>query len=410
MKMKFFKHPLTIIVSILAAIFSGIFLKKFSLDIKIFGSIYLSLLKMCVIPILITAIIASLAKLFKAHKSKHYLKKILVVFTTYLCLTGFICSIGESVIKPGKNLGKKAEIVLGKLLNTSKESQITKKSLKDQSIIHFIKNIIPENIFYALTKGYSLQILFFAIILGIATAFSGDKQSTTIINFSEAFFTAFFKIIEGILYFLPFGLFCLISSQIASTGIEIVLAMLKFVISVYFFCIFLIALNLIIIKKFTDFSFFDIIYKLKDPLFIGFGTQSTFASIPALIDALVKELNLNQELVNLIVPIGAVICRFSMVILYSAATIFATQLYNVALSVKGYILCIILSVIAAISGSGTPGIVSISMISMVLNPLHLPSEVIIILLLAVNPFIDPIITMTNIHSNATATIVIASEK
>jgi len=408
--MKLFKHPITIMISIFAGIFSGIFLKRFSLDIKVVGSIYLTLLKMCVIPILITAIISSVAKLFKSTNSKYYLKKILIVFITYLCFTGIICSVGESLIKPGKNLGKNAEIVLGKWVTSSKEPQITKKSLKNQSIIDFIRNMIPENIFYALTKGYSLQILFFAIILGIATGFSGDKHSTTIINFSEAFFIAFFKIIEWILYLLPFGLFCLISSQIASRGIEIVLAMLKFVISIYFLCVFLMALNTIIIKKFTEISFFDVFYKLKDPLFIGFGTQSTFASIPALIEALVNELNLNQELVNLIIPIGAVICRFSMVILYSAATIFTAQLYNVSLSINEHILCIVLSVIAAISGAGTPGIVSISMISIVLSPLHLPVEVIVILLLAINPFIDPIITMTNIHSNSTAAIVIVSEK
>ena len=66
--------------------------------------------------------------------------------------------------------------------------------------------------------------------------------------------------------------------------------------------------------------------------------------------------------------------------------------------------------IAAIAGAGTPGIVSIAMISIVLTPLHLPVEAIVVLLLAVNPLLDPVTTMTNTHSNCAAATIIASKK
>ena len=169
-------------------------------------------------------------------------------------------------------------------------------------------------------------------------------------------------------------------------------------------------INNFLIKRYTNYSFIDCFFKLKEPLIIGLGTQSTFASIPAAIESLINELKINKEIVNLVIPIGAVICRFSMVIIYSAAVIFTSQLYNVGFGIKEFIICLILSVIAAIAGAGTPGIVSIAMISIILTPLHLPVEAIVVLLLAINPLIDPIATMTNVHSNCAATVVIASKK
>ena len=408
---KILKNPFIIILSIIVGIIVGIYFKEFALKIKIFGKIYLSLIKMCVIPILITAIISSVAQLFRSEDAKKYIKKILIVFLSLLFFTGILCVTIETFGKPGKNLGKQAEITLGKLLNKAdKELQKGIIVNKEQGVIEFIKNMIPENIFSALNHGYSLQILFFAIIFGIATGFLSKANGEIIISFTEAFFKGFFKIIDWIMYLLPFGLFCLISSQIAGTGIEILLAMLKFVISIYIISFILIAINGILLSIYSKNSFVDCFLKLKECLLIGFGTQSTFASIPSAIDGLTEGLKLNRELINLIIPIGAVICRFSMVILYSAATIFTAQLYNVDLGIQGYITCLILSVIAAIAGAGTPGIVSITMISIVLLPLKLPAEAIIVMLLAVNPLIDPITTMTNIHSNCAAAAIIEGRR
>ena len=92
-----------------------------------------------------------------------------------------------------------------------------------------------------------------------------------------------------------------------------------------------------------------------------------------------------------------------MVIVYSVATVFTAQLYGVSMSITGLLTALVLSVVAAVAGAGTPGIVSIAMIAIVLGPLGLPSGAIIVLLLAINPVIDPIITLANVHANVAAT-------
>jgi proton glutamate symport protein len=182
--------------------------------------------------------------------------------------------------------------------------------------------------------------------------------------------------------------------------------MTKFVLIVWVAALSLSLFSALLIWYTTGFSPLRSFAQLKDCLLIGFGTQSTFASMPSQLDGL-KGLKVNPELANLVVPIGAVICRFSMVITYSIATVFTAQLYNVPLAPGAMVTALFLVVLAAVAGAGTPGLVSIAMIAIVLGPLGLPSEAIIVLLLAINPVIEPITTMANVHANCAATTLVA---
>jgi proton glutamate symport protein len=155
---------------------------------------------------------------------------------------------------------------------------------------------------------------------------------------------------------------------------------------------------------------FKAIAALKESILIAGGTMSTFASMPAAIKGLEEELGMDKELVNLVVPMGAVVNRFSMVILYGASLVFAAQLYSVELTIPQMILGALLVVLAAIAGAGTPGVVSISMVKIVLQPLGLPYDSIITLLFAVNPVIEPITTATNIYAVSATTAFIAGKK
>ena len=182
--------------------------------------------------------------------------------------------------------------------------------------------------------------------------------------------------------------------------------MTKFVVMVYIVAFLIMIVSAIVIWISTGSPLVASILEIKDCLLIGFGTQSTFASMPSQLTGLGK-LQVNTELANLVVPIGAVICRFSMVILYMVATLFTAQLYGVSLDIVSLVTALFLTVLAAVAGAGTPGIVSIAMVSIVLGPLGLPSGAIIVLLLAINPVVEPITTMANVHANVAATALIA---
>ncbi len=407
--LNFLKSPITILVAIALGVVSGLFLKNFSIKIIPFGSIYLSLLKMTIYPILMLAVITSIGKLFSNPSAKKYILRIIAFSLIFLFAVGAIGIITSLIIKPGKGLSKEAQIVLGKTLNKAEEEQ--KVDVKvERGFFAFLKQLIPENIFQSMEKGASLELLFFSIILGIAVGLLDPQYSKNVLNITEGLFKAFFLIISWILFLLPFGLFSLLAGQIATTGVETFKAMFKFVLVVYIICLLVFILNVLIISLKRKVSFITSIAALKEALLIGFGTQSTFASMPAAIEGLTGDkLKVDKEITNLFIPIGVVINRFSMIIIYTVATIFTAQLYNINLSFSQLITTLFLSVVAAFAGSGMYTLVSIALISIIFLPLGLPTSAIIILLLAINPVIDPFLTATNVYTNSTLDVLIAGD-
>ena len=270
--------------------------------------------------------------------------------------------------------------------------------------------MIPENIFNSLSNGYMLQIVFFTIILGIATGFLPSTNYDTIVFFTESFFKAFFKIIDWLIYLLPFGIISLLAKQMTQIGTGILMGMLKYVIVFHVVCIFLMMISGILIKIYGKVGFIESFLKLKDALFIGFGTQSSIAAIPSTIEGLTEGLKTDKEITNLVLPIGMVIFRFSALLIYTISVVFAAELYNMPFNISTSAVTVILCVIIAIASAGMPGLTTMAMIGNILYYLGLPVETIVVLLIAVTPLIDPICTAATIHLNSAATVIIAQEK
>ncbi|MCG8480080.1 MAG: dicarboxylate/amino acid:cation symporter [Spirochaetales bacterium] len=408
------KSPFVIIAAMIGGILIGIAAQerewafRFATTIAPVGQVYLNLLRMTIFPILISAIVTSIGKIFGDEESQRYLTRIVVYSLLFLLITSIASLMMSLVIQPGGGLSQEAQITLGRALTAADQSGESRAIIQErQGIFSFFDQLIPQNIFTSLGNGASLQILFFSIMLGVATGFLQDEQRKYMLGMTDALFKAFFTIIEWIMYLLPFGLFCLLAGQIATTGLEVIIAMAKFVVVVYIVSLVVFVASAIVISMSLRVGVFRAVAALKESLLIAFGTQSTFASMPAAIEGLSQELDVDEELVNLVTPLGVVVSRFSMIILYGVATIFAAQLYNIPLDFGQLLVATILVVFAAIAGAGTPGIVSLAMISIVFGPLGLPSNAIVILLLAVNPVIEPITTMTNIFAVSATTAFIA---
>jgi Na+/H+-dicarboxylate symporter len=404
---KLIKSPLVIILAMVSGILTGLTNHDISVAISPLGTIYLDLLKMTIFPILITAIITSIGNLFTIKDVSRYLIRIVVVTVGSLFLISVLALSSGLIFNPGTDLSEDAQITLGKTLSQADQSGQSTIS-EYRGLFDFLQDLIPVNIFQAMGEGGSLQILFFCIVLGVAVGMLPDEKRSTILDLTDSLFHAFFGIISWIMYLLPFGLFCLIAGQVAQTGIEILYAMMKFVTVIYGFSIVMLIGSALVVAFTTKTNPFKATLALRESLLIAFGTQSTFASMPSAIEGLSEELGVDHKLVNLVIPLGAVIARYSMIITYTIAAVFAAQLYEIPLNMTDYGFIVLLSVLAAVAGAGTPGIVSLAMITIVFLPLGLPSAAIVVLLLAINPIIEPITTMANVYGNCAATALIAS--
>lgn len=403
---QFLRSPILIAMAIIAGGFVGILNKEWALFIAPMGVVYLNLLKMTVLPILITAIITSLGNLFSQEDVKTYLGKILFISLGALFFCAILSLAVSLVVKPGSGLSMEAQVTLGKTLSEA-DQQGQQVLVEHEGVYMFLEQLIPENIFQAMGEGASLEILFFCLILGMATGLQQPAKREKILDLTDSLFHALFTIIDWIMYFLPIGLFSLLAGQIARTGIETFFSMIKFVGVVWVISLVMVIISAVIISFSTGARITRALGSLKESMLVAFGTQSTFASMPAAIEGLTEELGVDKKLVNLVIPLGAVLNRFSMIILYAVATIFTAQLYGISLGPGNLFIAIFLSVLAAVAGAGMPGIVSLSMISIIFIPLGLPSAAIIVLLLAINPVVEPITTLSNIYTNCATTALIA---
>ncbi|MFW5787180.1 MAG: dicarboxylate/amino acid:cation symporter [Halanaerobiales bacterium] len=427
-KLSLLLSPWSVISGMLTGIVIGLYFTEVVPYIEPIGEIYLSILMMCVIPILASAVVTSIGKLVNSKEQGKYIKKIVFVFiillitvSAFSVLAGLTSQLFIDIdIETQRTIG---EIALDSQESSSKgsfipgtvvreiDSRTSEASGDDEfGLVDFIVNIIPENIFTALADDKNLQVIFFFLIFGIMLKYISREASKTIMIFFEGVFTAFQKLIKVTMYFLPFGLTALVATQFSQIGFAALLSLLQFIFLIYFAALVIFLAVTIIIWKRGSKSYREQFKAMGETLMISLGTRNSFAAIPSAITALSEELKFDTDKVNLAVPLGVSICRFGNVMVFSLGAIFAAQLYGYSLRLEEFVIIIIVSVLAGMATSGAPGLIARTMIAMVLTPLGIPSAAIIALLLAIDPVIDPVTTVINVYPNLGAAALIAEQK
>lgn len=414
---KIIRHPAVSIGAVVLGIFAGLYLRNFSMACKPVGDVFLILLNMCVLPIMITSIISSVG-LIVADKSRSIsIVRILLCYLAAFFIVQIFSYVFTLILRPGV-LSSESQDVLGSiLLQAERGTKAGTAAIEEPAAITgfgLFKKLIPSNIFEALSSGNSLQILFSSLVIGIATGFvERNKEKfgiqTSIIDLSKALFKVTNLLLNAFMLLLPVGLFCMTASQISVIGIDVIKAMLRFVVCIYIICILIFIACSVIIAIRLKIKITAAITGLKDCLLVAFASRSSLASMPVAIENLMN-LGVNKNTVNFIVPLGAVIARFSMLILYVSSLVFTSQLYEIQLNflqvVQGLVLCLF----AGIAGVGSPAVVSISLMSIIFVPIGLPYSAITTLILMIIAVVDPILTLVNVQINCTCAIFIDKKK
>ncbi len=421
-------NPWTVVIGMAAGIIIGVFFQGLVSYLAPIGKIYLSILKMSVIPIMISAVIVSLAKLLRSKETSKYLNKIVLISALFFLGTAVIGILSGTALKPllqgdagmKKSIGRlmidkdEDESIDGefefKAVIKEIDSRFYAAEKKDSKLLSaFVLDLIPVNIFTALTEGKTLKIIFFSIVFGIMLKFISKKSSDILIKSFDGIFEAFQALIKFAMYFLPFGLCALLADQFSKVGFSVLTSLLTLVILIYVSSLAIFIISTVIIWQYTGGSYLKQYTALKDAIMIALGTRSSFTALPSAISGLADGLGLNKERTKLTVSLGFTLCKYGKILIFCIGSVFAAYLYDYSLSIESYIVIIIGSILAGMAASGAPSIVSRSMISMVLAPLGIPAEAIIVILLAIDPIVDPIITLVSTYPNYAVTAIIASE-
>ncbi|MBO4320433.1 MAG: cation:dicarboxylase symporter family transporter [Treponema sp.] len=416
---KILKNPITIFLAVGLGIVFGIYEKSYALSLGIIGDAYLNLFQMTVIPILVTSIVASLAQLMKDKNARSHILKIIFVFLIMLTATSFFGAIAGYIGRPGENLGESTTEVLDSVIKDSADTSNDEIALYDatgdtaekkSSLVDFFFNIIPSNIFSAFSSGSILQLVFFSIIFGIAIGFLREDYSNRLINGAISLKESFQKLINWTMYGLPVGLVFLMGKQIAQVGVEILLAMVKFIVVFYIAGLAAILICTIIIwLKSGIKNPFKVLRKVIDPIIICFATRNSFAALPSSISAL-KALKYDHNTVDLVFPLGLTVLRFGNILYFAFASCFIAQIYDTPLSIPTMALIIVGSLLAGTATAGASGLLTLPMISLIMDPIGLPVESILVVFMAIDSLIDPMRTLLIVYVNIATTALVSSKK
>jgi Na+/H+-dicarboxylate symporter len=410
----FLTSPWTILGSIILGILGGVYVPEFSMGLDSIGSIYISLLKVVVLPFLLATILVGIIGLLQKEGSEALIRKIIIGFVGSMFIAAVI-GVG-TVLLTGTEMTPQKKTEFGVLVNnkdTGTELNITLHEPMPQSAPvsagKMAEKFIPENIFNTLNNGESLKIVIFCLIFGVALGHLKTEGQRMLVEVLKSVQQASISIFKFLNYFLPFALLAMISSQVGKVGVGIFLTMFDFVFQQFVGGLTVVVLGTIVIWKRSGLDLMTVIRETKETLIVAISSRSSLACIPYAQDALHK-LHFDKGGVELTVPLSFTVNRIGSIVYYAIATVFIANIYDAPLGVTGLAVVLFGSILAGLASAGTTGILTVATVAVVCDLLKLPSEAVLVLLIAVDPLMDMIRTASHVHGNVAVTAFVCDKE
>lgn len=360
------------------------------------GQGFIRLMQMLVAPLVLCSLICGSMSIGDTKKLGQVGMRTLLF---YLVTTAMAISVAIGVanlINPGIGLNI-SEIQAASDVGTAEASSFTETLL----------NIIPKNPFTSLAEGNMLQIIVFALIVGVILAKLGDRAET-VANFFSQFNDIMMDMTMMVMKIAPVGVFCLIAKTFAGIGFDALLPMAKYMIGVLLALMvqcFVVYLGLL--KIFTGLNPVKFIKNFFPVMAFAFSTATSNATIPLSIDTLAKKMGVSKKISSFTIPLGATINMDGTAIMQGVAVVFVAQAFGIQLSAVDYLTVIGTATLASIGTAGVPGVGLITL-TMVFNSVGLPVEG-IALIMGIDRILDMTRTAVNITGDAVCTTIVAHQ-
>ncbi|MBM7647647.1 Na+/H+-dicarboxylate symporter [Bacillus ectoiniformans] len=356
------------------------------------GKIFLNLISMLVVPIVFLSIVLGSAGLGDPKK----LGRIgLKTITFFLITTAIAIVIGLSlsaIVQPGE---------AGNFDTQNAEFETEEAPPVGETLL----NIIPKNPLDAMTQGNMLQIIAFAIFIGLALTALGDKTKG-ILNLVEQGNEIMMYLVGLVMKFAPYGTFGLIASAIGNQGFSAIKAMSAYMIVVLAALVIHAAITyggaIMLLAKKSPIWFFK---NFAPAMSVAFSTSSSNATLPISMEVAQKRLKVPEPISSFVQPLGATINMDGTAIMQGVATMFIAQAYGIDLSISELATVVLTAVLASIGTAGVPG-VGLIMLAMVLSSVGLPVEG-VGLILGIDRILDMARTSINISGDAACAVIVA---
>ncbi|KSU88722.1 glutamate:protein symporter [Priestia veravalensis] len=365
------------------------------------GDLFLRLIKMIVIPIVISSLIVGIAGAGNGKQVGRLGAKTIIYFeviTTFAIIIGVLLA---NAFQPGVGVdiesAQKTDI--NQYVETSEEQS-------EKSVAETFLHIVPTNFFQSLVEGDMLAIIFFSVLFGLGVAAIGDRGKP-VLQFFDGVSHAMFHVVNMMMKVAPIGVFALIGVTVSKFGLESLMSLAKLVILVYAGLLFFLIVVLGAVAKWAGVNIFTLMRYLKDELLLAYSTSSSETVLPRIMGKLEK-MGCPKAIVSFVIPIGYTFNLDGSVLYQAIAAIFLAQVYGIDLTIVEQLTLILVLMITSKGMAAVPG-TSFVVLLATLGTIGIPAEG-LAFIAGVDRIMDMARTVVNLMGNTIAGIVMSKSE
>jgi aerobic C4-dicarboxylate transport protein len=387
-----------VLIGIALGILTGWLFPAFGQALKPLGDGFIKLVKMIISPVIFLTVVTGIAGMSDLKAFGRVGAKAMAYFLTFSTLALAVGLIVGNLVQPGAGLN-----IDPASLDPNAVAAYVGKA-REQSVTGFLLHIIPDTAVSAFTSGEILQVLFVAILFGIALAMLGERGER-FLGTLKTITAVVFRMVHIVMYAAPIGAFGAMAFTIGAYGIGTLANLAGLIATFYFTSLLFVIVVLGLVARAAGFSLFGLIRYIKDELLLVLGTSSSESAMPLLMEKL-ERAGCPKPIVGLVVPTGYSFNLDGTNIYMSLAALFIAQATNTHLSFGEQLL---LMAVAILSSKGAAGVTGSGFIVLAATLSVVPSVPVagMALILGVDRFMSECRALTNFVGNAVATIVVA---
>ena len=357
----------------------------------VIGQIFISSLKMLVVPLIFISIVCGTCSLSDASTIGRLGVKTMALYIATTAIAITLAIVMALLVEPGAgaNLEGSSDFV----------------PQEAPAISDVLIRLFPNNPVEALAKGNTLQIIVFALLFGISIAAAG-KPGEKLADFFESTNEVMMKLVALLMNIAPYGVFCLMAKLFTVIELSAIASLAKYFVLLLSVLLLHVAVTYcLFLKVFTGLNPLMMLRKMEDAAMFAFSTASSNATIPVTMETATHRFGVSNQVASFTIPLGSTINMDGTAIMQGVATVFISQAFAIDLTTGDYLMVILTATLASIGTAGVPG-VGLIMLAMVLQQVGLPLEG-IALIMGVDRLLDMVRTAVNVTGDCTVTCIVA---
>ncbi|WP_083632551.1 C4-dicarboxylate transporter DctA [Bradyrhizobium sp. NAS96.2] len=387
-----------VLIGIALGVLVGYLWPDIGAALKPLGDALIKMIKMAIAPIVFLTVVHGIASLGDMRKAGRIGVKTLIYFEVATTAALIIGLFVINLARPGVGMHVSAASLDSRLV----ASYVTQSH--DQSVVGFLMNVIPSTVGGAFTSGDTLQVLFFAVLFGIALQRYGENGKPVLVAI-EKLSKILFILIGMIMRIAPIGAFGAMAFTIGKYGVGSIVALSHFMLVFYLTCLLFVIVGLGIVSRLAGFSIFKLIRYLREELLLVLGLSGSESVMPRFIDKM-KAAGCAESTVGLVIPTGYTFNLDGTCIYLTMASVFLAQATDTPMSLVRQIGLVVVCLLTSKGAAAVPGSGFIVLAATLGSIGHVPVAS-IALLLGIDRFMSEARALTNFIGTAVATVVVA---